>query len=670
MGFFAHHSAEDSEEPWGETFEAAFMDLLSNTFLTRLTLSSLELGDSFFNKMLKLFEKRSRACSPRGAVLGKAREPFIPRSRPSPSSAVGMSLLSDLKLTYLSLSGTKLSKKSWQQLSEILRLVSNSISHLNLSNCSITKNEIKHLSDAFVLATENNLEHLDLSFNPLGSEGTSALNRAISSGRCLRELNLSNCSIDFAEICNYLKNTGCGVQSLDLSYNFITEEHANEFVSLNLFATALQSLDMSYTGLTASKAGSLLHNLLQNHNLSQPIDLNLSGNPDLSLNLRAITSELTKKANSLVLLSLDNCNLQDKGLQELFDTLTNESPDPPSFCSLSVSYNVVESEESKEREQTAASLCAFLSKFSSSLTSFVIHGGSPPGNTSSGDKNSKRTESDHSQHFRFGPTLAQALKSLTYPEREENKSLASGLQKLDVQGNGAGEEIAQVLIDVLKAQQTMKHLLCDDNRIPLGRYEELVKQARENKGMVSLSVPYLDSQLDHSSKPQSVIRLVERFNNGERTVVVKKKKSKRLQETSESLQLTTQPLLNCVLRRSDQGKARALGSLFSWRPTTTAIGGLWEMSFAHRSSCFSLWPLRETTPSMTTALSLIVFASSWRKPSTTVSKRACGASGTSGISSSRSPNCIDRPATRSRTSWASPKCGRLTGVGERGSGSR
>jgi len=194
MGFFAHHSAEDSEEPWGETFEAAFMDLLSNTFLTRLTLSSLELGgasphpnrrlnaqgqndsiekraDSFFNKMLKLFEKRSRACSPRGAVLGKAREPFIPRSRPSPSSAVGMSLLSDLKLTYLSLSGTKLSKKSWQQLSslhpvlslflctsshqpgEILRLVSNSISHLNLSNCSITKNEIKHLSDAFVLAT-------------------------------------------------------------------------------------------------------------------------------------------------------------------------------------------------------------------------------------------------------------------------------------------------------------------------------------------------------------------------------------------------------------------------------------------------------------------------------------------------------------------------------------
>jgi len=73
---------------------------------------------------------------------------------------------------------------------------------------------------------------------------------------------------------------------------------------------------------------------------------------------------------------------------------------------------------------------------------------------------------------------------------------------------------------------------------------ELVKQARENKGMVSLSVPYLDSQLDHSSKPQSVIRLVERFNNGERTVVVKKKKSKRLQETSESLQLTTQPLLS------------------------------------------------------------------------------------------------------------------------------
>jgi len=91
--------------------------------------------------------------------------------------------------------------------------------------------------------TENNLEHLDLSFNPLGSEGTSALNRAISSGRCLRELNLSNCSIDFAgascflsvasinlwpppEICNYLKNTGCGVQSLDLSYNFITEGKA------------------------------------------------------------------------------------------------------------------------------------------------------------------------------------------------------------------------------------------------------------------------------------------------------------------------------------------------------------------------------------------------------------------------------------------------------------
>lgn len=101
-------------------------------------------------------------------------------------------------------------------------------------------------------------------------------------------------------------------------------EHANEFVSLNLFATALQSLDMSYTGLTASKAGSLLHNLLQNHNLSQPIDLNLSGNPDLSLNLRAITSELVPfQPLWFTSLALIYCN-EDKESQQPCASFTGQ----------------------------------------------------------------------------------------------------------------------------------------------------------------------------------------------------------------------------------------------------------------------------------------------------------------------------------------------------------
>lgn len=492
-------------EPWGKTIES-IIDLLSNTSsLTQLTLSSLTLGESFFKKLLERLQKHKSSSATTPKEEASDLSPRI-----DPSSAVG---LSEIKLTHISLAGTRLDVKSWELLGEILKVISNSITSLNLSKCGITRDVIANLSEALIFSTGNNLQHLDLSCNELGQAGTSALNHVISSGHCLHELNLSNCAVDFAEICKYVKKKGCGVQRLVLSHNPISESHAEELVSLGLFSTTLRSLDISYTGITASKAAKLLNALLHNHDLPESIDLNLSGNPALGQEMSAIASQLVERGvNKMGALFLDDCNLQDKGLQALFKTLTTASLDHLSFTSLSVSYNLNDTSNVKQRKETAASINAFLAKYGNSLQEFIIRGGCPPGRD-----NAEDTNFSDPQLLKFGPALAKALVCLADQESGSGGG-GGGLKLLDIQGNECGKKIVQVLIGVVKAHRTIEQIRCDNNRIPLSCYEELLEEAQRSKTLTSLSAPLIDCQLEKDEKEAKlVIGLIEKFNKSQKT---------------------------------------------------------------------------------------------------------------------------------------------------------
>lgn len=592
-------------EPWSKTLETQIVELLSHTSsLTHLTLSSLPLGESFFKKLSECLKKR-RSSLPSSSVV--ASSVVSPRSSLGSSvsySTLAPPALGELELEYFSLAGTKLDEKAWKHLGEILKIIGNHISHVDFSNCAITHKGIAYLSEALIFATGANLRYLNLSHNMLGLEGTTSLNHVISSGSCLYEINLANCALDIAEICKYVKNKGCGVRRLNVSHNPITEEQAEDLVSLGLFTTTLRHLDISYTGITAPKVAKFLTALHNNNDLTEPVDLDLSGNPALRPDIAPLISQLViGGVNRLGGLVLDDCDLQDAGMQELFAALTALTPDLQ-LTSLSVSYNVTKS-KGDEREKTATAIHQFLSKAGPSLRSFTLRGAArPPGRHHSAAALASSTSSslpgEHSRGtlkrgsaadsatsrgstlkkkdaaavsvtsaatttpLRFGPALGAALECLACAD-----AAAPGLERLEVDGNEAGEEAARELVRVVEAHPKLVELGCDDNAIPLCVYDELLdKVVRAGLRLARLSVPVADGRRSKDREAaKRLVERVERFNRGERDAASseqkaksekkeKKKKAKKNENESEEVAETAAVETKGKEKKSKKNKAR------------------------------------------------------------------------------------------------------------------
>jgi hypothetical protein len=204
----------------------------------------------------------------------------------------------------------------------------------------------------------------------------------------------------------------------------------------------------------------------------------------------------------------------------------------------------------EEREKTAAAIRQFLCKAGPSLQSFAIRGGQPPNRdtpsslsqaSSSSEqgkgtlkrggitdssrgtlktkKGAKSNADAAAPQLRFGPALGAALECLV--GSTEAPSACAGLQRLELQGNEAGEETASVLASIVETHPALVELGCDDNAISLAVYGKLLDCATRPKsggcGLTRLSVPVMDARRSKDKdEAKRVVERVERFNRGER----------------------------------------------------------------------------------------------------------------------------------------------------------
>jgi hypothetical protein len=204
----------------------------------------------------------------------------------------------------------------------------------------------------------------------------------------------------------------------------------------------------------------------------------------------------------------------------------------------------------EEREKTAAAIRQFLCKAGPSLQSFAIRGGQPPNRdtpsslsqaSSSSEqgkgtlkrggitdssrgtlktkKGAKSNADAAAPQLRFGPALGAALECLV--GSTEAPSACAGLQRLELQGNEAGEETASVLASIVETHPALVELGCDDNAISLAVYGKLLDCATCPKsggcGLTRLSVPVMDARRSKDKdEAKRVVERVERFNRGER----------------------------------------------------------------------------------------------------------------------------------------------------------
>ncbi|CAD5126370.1 unnamed protein product [Dimorphilus gyrociliatus] len=216
-------------------------------------------------------------------------------------------------------------EKMGNGLSSILQALlksSKSLKQINLSMCSMAKSQGRDLGN--LLEKCSNIENIDLSWNTSLAEEWIAIFKGLrASSSTLKEVNLSSCSLDekYGKFIGEVLNDCNNIEEINLSWNKEMKSQLSFILNcLSKSSNTLKVVDISWNYLL-EEHGNSIGEIFQQYSNIQVI--NLSGNKQLENGWSAICNGLLKSVNCLRDIDISSCELGENCGRSIGNLLEN-----------------------------------------------------------------------------------------------------------------------------------------------------------------------------------------------------------------------------------------------------------------------------------------------------------------------------------------------------------
>jgi len=361
------------------------------------------------------------------------------------------------KITSVDLSHSQLEDKGLIALSSWIASLGHGLQSINIENCGARKQGLQAFGNALKknIYMASSLTYLNISGNKLESEGSNALMSYLANPNPLQRFLMKNTSPSLDLLIEAV-NRGCSgeIREFDISDNKMNKKDMISLTKLCQASASLRKLNLSGCGVPVESLRDLLLAIAKNVYM-QNVELELANNGLGLEGAKSIISVISEGVN-IEKLDLSDNDFGDEGMYILAEGLCFA----PALKSLAVSRNMKD-KGSRSRSSAIEGLINLISS-ECPLDTLILQGG---------------------KGYALGQELIPLIDAIG-----TNDSITS----LDISGNNIGNKGAMALAKAIQTNQTLVHLVWDENGTTLPGFQNFKVGLQRNHTLKTMPLPLVD----------------------------------------------------------------------------------------------------------------------------------------------------------------------------------